>query len=151
MSEVEFELQRTITAPIADVFARLADIDGHNEWMPQKGSIRRESRQTSPGPPRVGTTYEDATVMGRMPGEITELEAPRRLVYHWWDSTSSGKVKTEGWPGYTLESVSDGVTLVRHDARLRANGVWGLASPVLRMVARRERAAVLAALEKSFD
>lgn len=129
MGEVEFELQCTIGAPIAEVFARLADIEGHNAWMPQKGSIRRRSNQTSPGPLRVGTTYEDVTVMGRMPGEITELAPPRCLVYHWWDAGSSGKVKTEGWPGYTLEALGERETLVRHDARLRANGVWGLAPP----------------------
>jgi uncharacterized protein YndB with AHSA1/START domain len=151
MADVQFELQRTITAPAADVFARLADIEGHNEWMPRKGSIRRQSKQTSPGPPQVGTTYEDVTVMGRIPGEIIELDAPRRLVYHWWDSTSSGKVKTEGWPGYTLEAVGERETLVRHEAKLRANGVWALGAPVLALVARRERAAVLDALAKSFE
>ena len=150
MGDVEIHLQRTVNAPVAEVFDRLADIEGHNRWMPRKGSIRRESRQTSPGPPQVGTTYEDVTVMGRMPGEIVELDPPRRLVYHWWDSTSSGKVTTEGWPGYTLEAVDDRTTLVRHDARLRARGVWVLATPVLRLVARRERTAVLDALAKSF-
>jgi uncharacterized protein YndB with AHSA1/START domain len=151
MGDVEFELQRTVKAPVAEVFARLADIEGHNRWMPRKGSILRETRQTSPGPPGVGTTYEDSTRVGRTPGEIVEFEPPRRLVYHWWDSTSSGKITTEGWPGYTLEPVGEGETLVRHDARLRANGPWRLAKPVLRMLARRERGAVLEALEKSFQ
>lgn len=150
MGDIELELTRRIKAPAADVFARLADIEGHNEWMPTKGSIRRRSTQTSPGPPAVGTTYEDVTLMGRMPGEIIELEPPRRLVYHWWDKTSSGRTKTEGWPGYTLEAVGERETLVRHDARLRAHGVWRLATPMLRLVARRERTAVLDALEKSF-
>lgn len=82
MGDVEIELQRTIKAPIADVFARLADIEGHNRWMPIKGSILRRTRQTSPGPPGLGTTYEDSTRMGRMPGEIVEFEPPRRLVHH---------------------------------------------------------------------
>ena len=150
MGDVEFELQRTIKAPVAEVFARLADIEGHNEWMPRKGSILRQTAQTSPGPPGVGTTYEDSTQVGRTPGEIVEFEPPRRLVYHWWDNTSSGKVKMEGWPGYTLEPVGDAGTLVRHDARLRANGIWRLGTPVLRFMARRERTAVLDALEKSF-
>jgi len=151
MGDVELQLERRIRAPIAEVFARLSDIEGHNEWMPRKGSIRRHSRLTSSGPSRVGTTYEDVTVMGRIPGEIVELDPPRRLGYHWWDSTSSGKVKTEGWPGYTLEAVDHRETLVRHGVRLRANGIWGLATPVLKRVARRERTAVLDALEASFE
>ena len=38
---IDFELERHISAPIHDVFARLSDIEGHNEWMPKKGSILR--------------------------------------------------------------------------------------------------------------
>ena len=39
MKTIEFELERTIQAPIDQVFARLVDIDGHNEWMAEKGSM----------------------------------------------------------------------------------------------------------------
>jgi uncharacterized protein YndB with AHSA1/START domain len=151
MGEVELELERVVKAPVAEVFARLADIEGHNRWMPTKGSIRRHSTQTSPGPPGVGTTYEDATLMGRMPGEIVEFEPPHRLVYHWWDKTAAGTVKTEGWPGYTLEAVGERETLVRHLATLSAHGPWALMAPVLKYMGRRERTAVLDALEKSFS
>lgn len=151
MTEVEIEIQRTVGAPVAEVFARLADIEGHNRWMPARGSIRRSSRQTSPGPVGVGTTYEDDTRMGRMPGEVSEHSAPHRLVYHWWDATSSGRVKMEGWPGYTLEAVGERETLVRHDVRLRANGLYALGTPVLRIFARRERTVTLEALVRSFE
>ena len=33
MKPIEFELERTIRAPIDQVFARLVDIEGHNDWM----------------------------------------------------------------------------------------------------------------------
>ena len=89
--------------------------------------------------------------MGTLPGEVVEFEPPRRLVYHWWDRSSSGRTKTEGWPGYTLETVDGDATLVRHDARLRAHGAWAFGTPVLRLFARRERTAVLDALQKSFE
>jgi uncharacterized protein YndB with AHSA1/START domain len=151
MAEVELEIQRTVPAPVAEVFARLADIEGHNRWVPGRGSMLRRTRQTSPGPVGVGTTYEDDTRMGRMPGEVVEHDAPRRLVYHWWDATSSGRVKMEGWPGYTLEAVGERETLVRHDARVRANGVYALGTPLLRVFARRERTATLEALVRSFE
>lgn len=150
MGDVELELERVVAAPVAEVFARLADIEGHNEWMPRRGSLLRRTRKTSPGPVGVGTTYEDSTRMGLMPGEVVEFEPPHRLVYHWWDRTSSGRTKTEGWPGYTLEAWGR-QTRVRHHARLRATGVWAWGMPVLRLVARRERTAVLDALQRSFE
>ena len=80
----------------------------------QKGSILRHTQQTSPGEPALGTTFLDETTFGPTPGEIVEFHAPHTLTYHWWDSSKSGKVKTEGWPGYSLETADDGTTLLRH-------------------------------------
>ena len=70
MGVIEFELERTIRAPVRDVFARLSDIEGHNEWMPKKGSILRHTQQTSPGEPALGTTFIDETPFGPTPGEV---------------------------------------------------------------------------------
>lgn len=150
MGVIEFELTRTVHAPIEEVFARLADINGYNDWMPHKGSIFRRTEQTSPGDPAVGTTYLDATSYGPTPGEITELEAPHTLVFHWWDKTKAGRLKAEGWPGYTLEPVGEGATLVRHHARMHTYGVYRLATPIFRRLAVRERTATVNALATSF-
>ena len=151
MTDVEFELTRTVRAPIEQVFARLADVEGHNEWMPKKGSMLRQTRQTSSGPSGLGTTYEDATTFGTTPGEIVEFDPPRRIVHHWWDATKSGRTKMEGWPGYTLESTGDNETLVRHHASLRAHGIYRMATPVLKRLAVKERTTTLDALTRSFE
>ena len=150
MSTIEFELQRVVNAPIQQVFDRLADIPGHNEWMPKKGSLLKHTELTSAGAPGVGTTYVDDTSMGKTPGDIAEFDAPTRLVYHWWDKTKSGKVKYEGWPGYSLEDQGDGTTLVRHHAVMKAYGAYNLMTPMFRMMAKKERGTVLEALAKSF-
>ena len=151
MSVVDFELERTIKAPVHDVFARLSDIEGYGKWMPRKGSILRQTRQTSPGEPGLGTTFIDQTALGRTPGEIVEFDPPHTLTYHWWDRSRSGRVNAEGWPGYRLQAADDGTTLVRHQAKMHTYGIYRPATPILRWIARRERTAIVDALKASFE
>jgi uncharacterized protein YndB with AHSA1/START domain len=148
---IEFELERMIRAPIDEVFARLADINGHNDWVPQKGSILRHTQQTSPGAPGLGTTFLDTTTYGPTPGEIVEFEPPHTLVYHWWDSSRSGKLKAEGWPGYSLQDLGDNTTLVRHHARMHTYGFYRLATPIFRRIAIKERTTTVDALKTSLE
>lgn len=151
MKPIEFEIERTVNAPIERVFARLADIEGHNEWMAGTGSMLRRTTQTSPGEPAVGTTFVDDTRQGRMRGEIAEMEAPHTIVFHWWQKSRSGKVRFEGWPNYHLQPAGPGQTLVRHGARMIAYGVWGLGAPIFRRLALRERTTTVDALKASFE
>lgn len=151
MGVVELEVERTVLAPVEDVFDRLADIMGYSDWMPAKGSILRRTEQTSPGEPSLGTTYVDDTSYGKTPGEIVEFDRPHRLVFHWWDSSRRGGMKLEGWPGYTLTPDGRGMTLVRHHVKLRTYGAYRLATPVLRRLALKERTATVEALKTSFD
>ena len=151
MKPIEFEIHRTIRAPIDQVFARLVDLEGHNDWMAGTGSMLRHTRQTSPGEPAVGTTFVDETSQGPMLGEITELEAPHTIVFHWWDTSRSGKLKFEGWPSYRLQSSGDGETLVRHRATLVSYGVWRLGTPIWRRFAVKERTLTVDALKASFE
>jgi uncharacterized protein YndB with AHSA1/START domain len=151
MGVVDFEIERRINATVDDVFARLSDIGGYNDWMPKKGSILRHTKQTSPGPPAMGTTFVDETRFGPTPGETVEFNPPHRLTYHWWDSFKSGRVKAEGWPSYSLEATDDGKTILRHHATMHTHGIYRLATPVLRLVAVRERTAIVDALKASFD
>ena len=72
------------------------------------------TRQTSPGEPTVGTTFVDETSPGSMPGEIAELEAPHTILFHWWETSTSGKLEFEGWPSYRLQPAGDNETQVRH-------------------------------------
>lgn len=151
MGVIEFELSRTIPAGIDDVFDRLADIEGYNDWMPAKGSMLRRTRQTSPGTPGLGTTYLDDTSFGPTPGEIVDFQPPHILVYHWWDKAKRGKLTLEGWPAYRLDAHDDETTVVRHHAEVRTYGVYRLATPLLRRIALKERTATLDALLASFQ
>lgn len=151
MKPIEFEIERTIKAPIDQVFARLVDIEGHNTWLAGTSSMLKHTRQTSPGEPAVGTTFVDETTQGTTPGEIAELEAPHTLVYHWWELSRSGKLRFEGWPSYDLQPASDSSTVVRHRGRLVAYGVWRLGTPIWRRLAIKERTITIEALQASFE
>ncbi|MEV7633138.1 hypothetical protein AB0N64_12085 [Microbacterium sp. NPDC089318] len=151
MRVIEFELVRVISGPIEEVFDRLADIDGYAKWMPRRGSLLRRTRQTSPGPVGLGATYLDQTSVGDTPGEVTEFERPTAIVFHWWDAASSGKLKVEGWPGFRLEAIDARSTRLRHHARIQVYGSSRLATPVYRLLARRERTLVVEALQVSFN
>ena len=151
MKPIEFELERTIRAPIDLVFARLVDIEGHNDWMADTGSMLKHTRQTSPGEATVGTTFVDETSQGPMSGEIAEMEAPHTVVFHWWEKSKSGKLTFEGWPSYHLQPCGQDETLVRHRARLASYGVWRLGSPVWRRFAIKERTITVDALKASFE
>ncbi len=151
MKSIEFELERTIHAPIDQVFARLVDIDGHNEWMPKHGSMLKRTRQTSPGKPTVGTTYVDETSQGALPGEIVGLDAPHTVVFHWWEKSRTGRLTFEGWPSYSLQVSAENGTLVRHHAKLNVYGVYRLAAPIFRRFAIRERTVTIDALKASFE
>ena len=148
---VEFVIERQIEAPIDRVFARLADIEGHNDWMPERGTMFKHVRQTSPGDSQVGTTYLEDTTQGPQSGEIVELEAPHKLTYHWWDETKSGKLRFEGWPGYALERSGPTGTLVRHHGKLTMYGIYVLGAPIFRRLAVRERTTTIEALKASFE
>jgi uncharacterized protein YndB with AHSA1/START domain len=151
MTTIEFTLERTVQAPIDQVFARLADIEGHNDWMPEKGTMFKHVRQTSPGGPRVGTTYLEETSQGPQPGEIVELEAPRKLTYHWWDTSKAGKLTFEGWPSYALEPAGESTTRVYHHGKLTMYGIYRWGAPIFKRLAIRERTTTIDALKASFE
>jgi uncharacterized protein YndB with AHSA1/START domain len=151
MKPIEFELERTIRAPVEEVFARLVDIEGHNDWMAHTGTMLKRTRQTSPGELAVGTTYVDETAQGPVPGEIAEMERPHKIVYHWWQKSKSGKLKFEGWPSYHLQPSGETETLVQHRSRLVSYGVWRLGTPILRRFAVMERTTTIDALKASFE
>jgi uncharacterized protein YndB with AHSA1/START domain len=151
MKPIEFEIERTIRAPIDQVFARLVDIEGHNDWMAGTGTMLKRTRQTSPGEPAVGTTFVDETRSGDAAGRIAELERPHTIVYHWWETSKSGKVTFEGWPSYHLQPSGEHETLVRHRGKLVSYGIRRLGTPLWRRMAVKERTITIDALKASFE
>lgn len=149
MTDLRVEVCERIAHPIEGVFDRLADIEGYNSWMSTKGIFSSCTKDT-PGPVRHGSRYTDRTRIAVVRGEVSEIERPRRLVFH-YRLEILGLRLMEGWPGYDLERDDDGATLVRHVARAELYGVFRMARLVIRRIAIRERTLTVDALKRSLE
>lgn len=144
---IRVEIHETIERPIEDVFEQLIDIDGYRDWMPD-GGLLITTYQRSDGPVEVGTTYVDRTRVGAVKGEVAELERPTRVLFH-YVAEVLGLVVMHGWPGYTLEPLSDDATRVHHIAEARLRGPFKLLTPVIQRMATAERTRTMRALKTS--
>ena len=147
-STIRYESRTTIDAPVGDVFARLADLEGYRSWMHRTGLFRR-SGQTSDGPLGEGTAYFDASRMGTFRGEVTDFQPPSRIAFRetlrWF-----GSDLMEARPEFSLEADQDR-TIVHHVAEGELFGVMRLMKPVATLMAKSERGRTLESLRRSLE
>ena len=137
-----------INRPVEEVFDRLVDLPGYNQWMPES-SLLIKSRQTSQGPPGTGTTFADKTRAGRAEGEISEFKRPWKVIFRQSIYIFGLKVG-ESRPGYKLEP-REGSTLLIHHAEGNFYGLFRLLEPLLSIIARAERKRTVYALKRSLE
>lgn len=142
------EVKRHLDAPIGEVFARLIDLPGYSEWLPEE-SFSRRSELTSDDPIGAGTTYIDKTKGGGYVGEITELEEPTRVVFRQRLSVLGVSIE-EALQTNVLEAVAGGTT-VRHRWEGRSFGPLRLVYNLGRRSTVKERNLVFDALKSSFE
>jgi len=147
MFQLRFE--RHIERPIEDVFARLIDIDGYEDWLPQSlifkgGGLKAPDREIE-----VGTRFIDRTPFGRFHGEVTELDPPRRVAFK-QSVRMFGSLAFISKPSYTLESTDNG-TRVIHDAVGETHGPTRFFEPLVRVLASRERRRTIDQLKRSLE
>jgi uncharacterized protein YndB with AHSA1/START domain len=146
---IRFESRTTVDCPVADVFARLADLDGYGVWMHRTGLFRR-SRQTSDGPRGAGSAYLDATRMGTFRGQITEYRPPFQIGFRetlgWF-----GSELMEARPEYRLEAEGEDTTIVHHTAEGELFGLMRLMKPLAGLLARSERTRTVKSLKRSLE
>lgn len=119
---MEFSNSILIERPSHDVFEFVADLENVPKW----NYAIEETRKTSDGPVRVGTTYGQVrTVPARSEEElrVTELEPAHRFTVH------GGLGPFEATLTYEFEDVG-GETRVTNTAHLEASGLMKLAAPI---------------------
>lgn len=143
------EVDTTIDRPVADVFDRLTRISEYSSWLP-RSIVFTTCRQTSPGPVGPGTTYEDVTKLGTLRGEVRDFAVPARIAFRetlrWL-----GRPIMEARMEYELRPDAAGGTELHHVAEGELRGALGLAEPLVRIVARRERQRTIDALKRSLE
>jgi carbon monoxide dehydrogenase subunit G len=114
----EFSGSAVIDRPIDQVFAFLADGTNDPKFSPRV----QEIRQTTEGPPTVGTVYEskvkDAGMTTSRRFELTAVEAPAKI--RWAERSKNMITVPDG--GYDLEKVSDTQTRVTIHNTFAAHG-----------------------------
>jgi carbon monoxide dehydrogenase subunit G len=133
---MEFSNTITIERSRHDVFEFLSDLENIPKW----NFAIVETRKTSDGPVRVGTTYRQVRSLPSRSEEtlqVTELEPDRRFSVH------GGLGPFEGTLSYEFEEIG-GSTRLTNGADLEAHGIKRLAAPI---VSGRVRDAVASNLE----
>jgi carbon monoxide dehydrogenase subunit G len=133
---MEFSNTITIERSPHDVFEFLSNLENVPKW----NYAIVETRKTSDGPVRVGTTYRQVRSLPSRREEtlqVTELEPDRRFTVH------AGLGPFEGTLTYEVEEVG-GSTRLTNNADLEARGIKRLVAPI---VSGRIRDAVGANLE----
>lgn len=146
---IRLRFERHIARPIEEVFARLVDIDGYEDWLPHSSVFRGGGLATPGEEVGEGTEFTDETPVGTFEGRITSYEAPRRVAFEqrlfWF-----GKPVFDSRPSYLLEPTDEGTHLT-HNAEGRLHGIYQVTEPLLRRVAIRERSRIVDELKRSIE
>ena len=120
-SRLELAIGRPPTV-VFDALTRLGLLQARIE----SSSTYRGTVEVSDDPVRAGSTYVDRTPIGRLRGEVLELEADRRVVFR--QATARGDLDVR--ITYDLEPTSGGTRLVR-TGEITTRGLLALVHPIV--------------------
>lgn len=125
MGEATSTLRVEIARPPAQVFAALTHLGSLPDRLGRSTSYGG-TENVSDDPVRTGSTYTDRTPIGRLRGEVLELEVDRRLVFR--QATDGGRLAVV--ITYALEPTATGTRLTR-TGRITTRGLLGLVHPLV--------------------
>jgi hypothetical protein len=128
-----FEGSTVVDRPIEPVFAFLADGSNDPKFSPRVEEIK----QTTDGPPGVGTVFaskvKDAGMKSDREFELTEFVPPTRI--RWRERSKNIVTAAEG--GYDLEPAGTGTRVTIHNV-LEGHGFGKLIAPLALRAARKD-------------
>ena len=131
----------TIDAPIADVFALLADMTTHPTWSPDVLS----GSQLGDGPVGLGTRFQlELKGPGESEQEITEYDEPTRVQF-------SGRTRMGDTRHRFFLTPEGERTRVDQVLEMRPQGLWRLLAPVMAMMMKKGVRENAAGLESYFE
>ena len=137
---IKVELEVIINRPIEEVFTFISNVENDSQWS--TGAV--ETKFTSKGPIRKGSTFKEATMfLGRkieMTGEYTEYIPNKKFVC----KSISGPFPAEG--SYTFKEV-DRATKVTVSMEVEPRGFFKVAEPLLVRMFKRQSETELANLK----
>ena len=124
---IRHEHQIEIRRPVSDVFTFISDLENIPQWQSEVVT----SRVITPGPPRVGTAFEeDIRLFGRTFKtlcKLTEYQPTKRLSFR-----SESNAPVEYTSSFSFEPNGRGTKLTFH-VEAMVKGFWKLFEPVARL------------------
>ena len=138
-------LELGIARPPAAVFDALTRLGALRGRIGTSGTYAG-TVEVSDDPVRQGSTYVDRTPIGRLRGEVVELESDRRIVFRQVTERGDLDVRIT----YTLERVPSGTRLVR-TGEITTRRWLALVHPIVAWTTRAENRRTLESLRASLE
>ena len=132
------------------IFDVVADMPNYDRWLPGSRSFG-STKDVSPYPVRLGTTYLDGGPLGVRPGSVTEFDRPKSIGFHQTMLVKQGPLTADCdiRIRVTFEPIASGTVVTRTlDLVLKIPGLLKIADPLVVSSFRKENARLLAELKR---
>jgi hypothetical protein len=132
------------------IFDLVADMPNYGRWLPGSDAFGA-TKDVSPYPVRLGTTYLDGGPAGLRPGSVTGYDRPKSLAFHQTMLLKRGPLtaNVDVHIRMTFEPVDGATNVVRAlDLAIQIPGLLKIAEPLVVAAFRKENARILAELKR---
>jgi len=122
----------------------------YDRWLPGSLSFGA-TKDVTPYPVQLGTTYLDTGLAGHRPGSVTEYDRPKRIAFRQTVLIRRGPltVNADVRIGWSFEPEEGATRAIRTlDLTIEIPGILNMAAPIVALAFYQENARTLAALKR---